>query len=243
MCTVSFIPCAEHFIFTSNRDEHLSRAVALAPQVNTFDEVTILFPKDAKAGGTWFAANQWGHVCVLLNGGFVKHTSTGNYAKSRGLVLLDIAKQEFPTQYYKSLSLQNIEPFTVIVFENKNLTEFRWDGEQKHEKKLSLSEAYIWSSATLYSPEVIALRAAYFKKFLEKNDFSSQAIIDFHTHSYLDKENGFVIDRNTQMKTFSVTQAVRYNHSVAMKHLDLIHHKNYQAILNLKMKNSSSLHE
>lgn len=237
MCTVSFIPCTTHFIFTSNRDEHVSRTSALAPQVVTIDHTEVLFPKDPKAGGTWFAANHWGHVCVLLNGAFVKHQPAKNYAKSRGLVLLDIAKQMHPTNYYESLCLENIEPFTIIIFETDQLTEFRWDGHQKHKKKLSLDEAYIWSSATLYTPEIIAERTHYFEKFLEKKIFTPSAIIHFHTHGYEDIENGFVINRTTQMKTFSVTQAVVFkNETIEMQHFDLLKKNTSKSILQLKGK-------
>jgi len=82
MCTVSFIPSGSQYIITSNRDEHISRPLALQPQEETIGNVKILFPKDAKAGGTWFALSENGSVAVLLNGGFVNHLQLGIMPKA-----------------------------------------------------------------------------------------------------------------------------------------------------------------
>ena len=71
MCTVSFISTGDQYVITSNRDEHISRPLALQPQEETIGSVKVLFPRDPKAGGTWFALNEKGAVAVLLNGGFI----------------------------------------------------------------------------------------------------------------------------------------------------------------------------
>ena len=75
MCTVSFVSVNGHIIITSNRDENIQRPTAAAPDFEMQGQKKIIFPKDAKAGGTWFAACSNGAVAVLLNGAFEKHTA------------------------------------------------------------------------------------------------------------------------------------------------------------------------
>ena len=150
MCTVSFIPVGDKFYITSNRDEKLSRKRALPPAIHEHDGTKILFPKDADAGGTWIAAKENGDVAVILNGAFINHISTPPYRKSRGLILLDILAREKPSAAFSKIDPDEIEPFTIVLLENKSLFEFRWDGNEKYGKKLAKQQSHIWSSATLY---------------------------------------------------------------------------------------------
>lgn len=227
MCTVSYIPKGDSFVFTSNRDEHKSRPPAFVPQEEIINGQKIVFPKDPKAGGTWFAVNERGILAVLLNGAFKKHTPTGNYAKSRGLVVLDIISNKNPKNYLDSIDLLNIEPFTVLVFQEGNLKELRWNGEEKFIKTLDTSKTHIWSSATLYAPAVIEKREALFSSFIEKGNVETTAIIDFHSNNNEDFENGFVINRDTGLKTFSVTQAVLEKSKVTLEHIDMLQEEKY----------------
>lgn len=221
MCTVSFIGLGGQQIITSNRDEHVSRPMAHKPQEQMIAGIKVLFPKDPKAGGTWFALAENGTVGVLLNGGFVNHTPTGNYEKSRGLVLLDIVVSDQPYTFLEEVNLSQIEPFTVVLFTNR-LIEFRWDGHQKYFRPLDKNKNHIWSSATLYTDSVIQHRRNLFQKFLDRNtNISPKDIIDFHSNNNEDFENGFIIDRETGLKTFSVTQTVLNGEETVMRHLDL----------------------
>lgn len=228
MCTVSFIASGGKRLITSNRDEHISRPLALRPQEETIGSVKVLFPKDPKAGGTWFALNENGSVAVLLNGGFVNHVPTGNYARSRGLVLLDVIGSEQPYELLQEMELINIEPFTLVLF-NGSLLEFRWDGHQKYYRPLDVTKNHIWSSATLYKDEVIEHRRNLFQKFLDgKSKITASSVVDFHSNNHDDFENGFIIDRATGLKTFSVTQAVLDEEEIVMRHMDLLNDKFFE---------------
>ena len=225
MCTVSFIASGGRRLITSNRDEHISRPLALQPQEKTIGSVKVLFPKDPKAGGTWFALNENGSVAVLLNGGFVDHVPTGNYARSRGLVLLDVIASEHPYELLQEMELLNIEPFTLVFF-NGDLLEFRWDGHQKYYRPLDAAKNHIWSSATLYNDAVIEHRKNLFEKFIGQNSrITSRKVVEFHSNNHDDFENGFIIDRDSGLKTFSVTQAVLDDEEILMRHLDLLNDK------------------
>jgi len=228
MCTVSFIYSGGRHFITSNRDEHVSRPLALQPQEETIGSAKVLFPKDPKAGGTWFALKENGSVAVLLNGGFVNHVPVGNYARSRGLVLLDVIASEQPYDLLEEMELFNIEPFTLILF-NGSLLEFRWDGHQKYYRPLDATKNHIWSSATLYTDEVIEHRRKLFQKFLDgKTQIAGSSVVDFHSNNHDDLENGFIIDRDSGLKTFSVTQAVLDDDEIVMRHLDLLNDKFFE---------------
>jgi len=228
MCTVSFIASGGWRLITSNRDEHISRPLALQPQEETIGSVKVLFPKDPKAGGSWFALNENGSIAVLLNGGFVNHVPTGNYAKSRGLVLLDVIASQQPYELLQEMELGKIEPFTLVLFNGK-LLEFRWDGHQKYYRPLDAGKNHIWSSATLYKDEVIEHRSNLFRQFIDANSkINPQEVIDFHSNNHNDFENGFIIDRDSGLKTFSVTQAVLDDENIVMRHLDLLNDKFFE---------------
>lgn len=223
MCTVSFISTGKKYILTSNRDEHISRAPALYPDQEIINNCRVIFPKDPQAGGSWFAINENGVTGVLLNGAFHKHTRAGKYSTSRGVVLLNIVSNPTPSFYFSQIELVNIEPFTIILFESGTLLELRWDGVKKYRKELDTNQNYIWSSVTLYDQKAIQKREALFNQFHGMNtNPDEESIIRFHSENYDDLENGFIINRNNKLKTFSITQAIFEETNIIMKHYDLL---------------------
>jgi uncharacterized protein with NRDE domain len=223
MCTVSFVRANDTVIITSNRDEHIQRENAAAPDFYILPNKKIIFPKDARAGGTWFAASNTGEIAVLLNGAFKKHKAQPPYRKSRGLILLEIIEADEPISYFDELNLENIEPFTLIIYQPDSLHELRWDGSDKYNSLLDITGSYIWSSATLYTDDVIRHRQHLFEQFIGVTaNITVEKILDFHMHDQGDTENGFVIDRQTGMKTFSITQAVVNDDTITFLHNDLL---------------------
>ncbi|MEO1013032.1 MAG: NRDE family protein [Bacteroidota bacterium] len=222
MCTVTFIPSEAGTIITSNRDEHISRKATLRFQEDTKNGTKVMYPKDRTAGGTWFAVNEFGTVVVLLNGAFQNHKCTPPYRKSRGLLVLEIISAESPIDLVREMDLGKIEPFTLIIYGDSRLWEFRWDYGRKHLKQLNRAQSYIWSSWTLYDEKAQATRNQYFKDLIaKKEDLDGQEILDFHRQNHGDFENGFVIDRGNGLKTLSVTQAISGNGRCRLSHLDL----------------------
>lgn len=216
---------------TSNRDEHISRPGSFVPKLETINNCKVIFPKDPKAGGTWIAINENGVGAVLLNGAFERHIRKESYAKSRGLVLLDIVSSENPVSILETIDLQDIEPFTLVLFDGSELIELRWDENRKHIKKLDINKKHIWSSTTLYSKDAIVYREQLFDQFISQNKvFTKDNIIAFHSNNNNDYENGLVINRNDLLKTFSITQLVFKQNNVELYHQDLL--KNEQQTLN-----------
>ena len=197
------------------------------PKEETINNCKVIFPKDPKAGGTWIAVNENGIGAVLLNGAFERHIRKESYAKSRGLVLLDIVSSENPVSILETIDLQDIEPFTLVLFNGSELIELRWDEIRKHIKKLDINKKHIWSSSTLYSKDAIAYREQLFGQFISQNKiFTKDNIIAFHSNNNNDYENGLVINRNDLLMTFSITQLVFHQNNVELNHLDLLKKEN-----------------
>ena len=224
MCTVSFVYSQDKIIITSNRDEKVIRPNAIPPKEHTINGKSIFFPKDPKAGGTWFAVDCYGTVLVLLNGAEEKHEVKLPYRKSRGLIVLDIISSESPKDFWSQVDLENIEPFTLILYQNNQLFQLRWNGNQKESISLDLNKKHIWSSATLYPKEIRAKRSDWFYTFLDQNlAISETELLNFHRYTEEEnQENGLVINRQETMKTLSITQCAIENNKVVILHSDLI---------------------
>ncbi len=224
MCTVSFINNNGVVIITSNRDEKVIRPGALAPRNYCVNGKNIMYPKDQKAGGTWFAVDENGTVLVLLNGGIKKHDSLFLYRKSRGLIALDIISNASPKDFWNEINLEDIEPFTLVLYQKEELYELIWDGITKWKTLLDVTKNHIWSSVTLYSEEIRKNRSRWFFDFLkDKNEVSTLDMLDFHRNTQNDdSENGLIINRENTLKTLSVTQVVIKQNKGTMKYFDLI---------------------
>lgn len=198
MCTVSFVAANGKIIITSNRDEKVIRPSAIEPKNYSVNNKNIIFPKDSKAGGTWFAVDESGTILVLLNGANEKHQVELPYRKSRGLIVLDMIGSLSPKDFWKEINLENIEPFTLVLFQNNALFQLQWNGNEKETAALDANKNHIWSSATLYSKDIRENRSNWFYDFLESNPIvSEKEMFQFHRYTEPEnQENGLVINRN-----------------------------------------------
>lgn len=230
MCTVTFIPVKDKYFITSNRDEKKLRKEALPPKAYSVGDARIMFPKDTDAGGTWIAMHENGNAVVLLNGGFVKHVPAPPYKKSRGIVLLEIISDAKPFAQFQQTPLSGIEPFTLVLFDNDNLYECRWDGNEKHAKHLDKTKPHMWSSVTLYDTAVIQKRQHWFREWLLQNPFPSMEEI-FHFHLFAgdgDHHNDLRMNRDGIMLTLSATGIEINNEKGIMHYHDLQNNKLYK---------------
>jgi uncharacterized protein with NRDE domain len=230
MCTVSFVNNNGKIIITSNRDEQVVRPNAIAPDFYTINNKKILFPKDAKAGGTWFAVTENGKVIVLLNGAKEKHQfKTNYYQKSRGLIVLDLISSDNILEAWNKISLEKVEPFTLVVYEGKQLFQLQWDEIHKDRVKLDIAQNHIWSSATLYSKEIRTQRSQWFYDFIASNkDISELDLFNFHTKTEAENlEFGLIINRNNALKTISVSQVIIEDNEITFDYHDLIANQSF----------------
>ncbi|MDP2415649.1 NRDE family protein [Daejeonella sp.] len=223
MCTVSYIPTADGIIITSNRDENLSRACVFPPSTENFGKYQLFFPKDPESAGSWIVIKNSGEVAVLLNGAFENHIKLKSYRKSRGLILLDIMRVKSPEQAFDKINLSEIENFTLLLYKNRRLLEYRWDGFQKHKESKNADIPHIWSSVTLYPHPVREQRELWFSSWLKnESDIDQQKIIQFH-HSagHEDEENGLVMKRDNNISTISISSVKINSTEIIMSHEDL----------------------
>lgn len=236
MCTVTFIPAKEAVYITHNRDEKKLRARAVPPQLYTIKNFQLVFPRDGHAGGSWIALHQNGGAAVLLNGAFTKHQHQPPYRKSRGLAFLDILTGSDLFLSYQQISLEAIEPFTVILWTGTALYECRWDGTQKHIKSLDASQSYSWSSATLYDADVIEKRNNWFTTWLQQHPQPAmEDIINFHLFGGEgDAHNDLRMNRDGITLTVSITALKIQPYIGLMQYLDLQDNNSYQQALSFK---------
>jgi Transport and Golgi organisation 2 len=224
MCTVTYLPTANGYFLTSNRDEKNTRSKALLPEKYTINNTTLLFPKDIDAGGTWITLKENGDALCLLNGAFNTYVHTNKYTVSRGKVVLQIASSPNMASAFNEIDLQKTAPFTLLLITNYTLLECRWDGEVKYSKLLNGSIPHIWSSATLYNKEQQQKRKNWFATWLTQNNNPSlYSLFNFHKNTGDgDKENDLVINRNNKLFTVSITGILVDAEKYVMHYTDLI---------------------
>ena len=205
MCTVVFIPKGDKYFFASLRDESPLRPTAVVPDIYKEEGTDILSPIDAMAGGTWLGVTASGRVIILLNGGFEKHERKANYQKSRGLVVAELLASNFPVVNWNLMDMYGVEPYTLVVLNEGKLFQLVWDGEKKHGLMLKPNQPYIWSSATLYDDHARTYKSELFQQWIGMNSpVSSLSLFNFFK-LFADSDNGFIINRNEQIKTLSYT--------------------------------------
>ncbi|MDF2552949.1 MAG: hypothetical protein K0R77_2224 [Chryseobacterium sp.] len=234
MCTVTYFSLKNKIVLTSNRDEKPNRS---AQEIH--HEKGVFYPKDATKNGTWFVVSENGNAIVLLNGAFENHQRQAEYRKSRGLIVLDLIEEKNIFNSIELIDLENIEPFTLAIFQQKQLAEFRWNGSERHFKMLDSNRPQIWSSATLYDESAREKRKQIFQKFLLKKTISEETIWDFHHQKTDDLENGITIKRQNTIQTISTTQLV-ISAEMTIKHYDRLNPDSQPEKISLKNESQTS---
>lgn len=224
MCTVTFLPHQKGFILTSNRDEWSSRKPAELPKKYHIHGKSVYFPKDQQAGGTWIAVGQQ-HTLCLLNGAFERHTSQPPYRLSRGLMLLDFFRYDDIDNFSESYDFTGIENFTLVMVKHDRLQlqEIRWDGKELHVNRKDVEKKHIWSSCTLYEPEIIEQRTKWFQDWQEKNPvYDVSKIMHFHKFGGSgDVANDIMMNRENKVRTVSITSVKKTSSESRIYYMDV----------------------
>jgi len=239
MCTVSFLPTANGFVFTSNRDEKPNRPTD-APKWSLVEKIAMLYPKDLEKNGTWFAVSEQNRCVCLLNGAFHNHKKEHNYTKSRGLFpLLSLSTRL--SHFLNNFSLEGVEPFTLIHVDYQKLNQIElvelvWDGKEKYLCHLDSQQKHLWSSSTLYDAEIKEKRIQYFTNlFADIGAQNADKIWDFHNSKpFNDPTSDFILKRPDSIQTVSITQFVCQAENQVLKYFD--YQKQTEKITNLMEK-------
>ncbi|NIJ52277.1 NRDE family protein [Dyadobacter arcticus] len=224
MCTVSYLPGQSGFILTSSRDEKITRPIARLSDPVMIHDHEVTFPQDPLGQGTWIASSNTRTVC-LLNGAFKSHKPRPPYKHSRGLVVLHAFDYFSLQSFAENYNFNGLEPFTLLLIEVGELLVLRWDGSQLFVTEKNPSQKHIWSSATLYKPEIIKKRQDWFDRWISSTEeLSLDSIRKFHlTAGDGDPENAIRMRRDNLYETVSLTSVVRSGTEMDMIYEDLIH--------------------
>jgi len=235
MCTATYLPNATGgFVLTHSRDEQAVRRPACPPQTDTFGGHTVLFPQDPQSSGTWIASSGQLTLC-LLNGAVRAHQPQPPYRHSRGLVIPHFFSFVSVDAFVAEYDFSNIEPFTLLVCQTDRLAELRWNGNRTAVQELDPAQPHIWSSVTLYGPDVVARREGWFRQWLlQKPNPSVAEIRNFHqTAGADDPENGLRMNRDGKLLTLSLSSVVQPGNAADgyMLYEDFTQHTRYQTNL------------
>lgn len=227
MCTVSFIPRSDGFIFSSTRDEVIHRET-ISPAFYQVSGKNLIFPKDKLSNGTWIASDGDQLSVCLLNGAWSNHQKQTNYKMSRGMIPLKVFEYSDFEAFRNGFDFDQIEPFTLIGLQEADssihLQELRWDGMETHLHQVDASIPHLWSSYTLYPPHIQEKRNTLFKKFLrESAPISQKQIQQFHLQKNIhDPDSSLLLHTAKGPKSVSLTQLVRNCSSLDLLYLDLL---------------------
>lgn len=225
MCTVTYLPLNNgDFILTSNRDETPLRKT-IPPKTYFENDVELTYPKDELAGGTWIGTSNKDRLVCLLNGGFENHKRKLPYKMSRGIIVKQILSSDDTVAYIKQFNFDNIEPFTLILIDwNINLKTYElvWDGTEKHFSELP-QEPRIWSSSTLYTSEMKALRKKWFSDWLSQNlKFNQANILAFHNNESFGTKETSIKMKRAFVETVSISSIYKKNNIIDFKYFDVL---------------------
>lgn len=135
-----------------NRDELLTRPVALPPRVFERSGIDVVYPREP-SGGAWIACNGQGNLLALLNWNASESRNLSEKHRTRGLVipqLVALPDLSATDSHFQEMNLDGLFPFRLIgVFRSeKVVNEWRWDGAAKQSLRLSWVRKH-WLSSSL----------------------------------------------------------------------------------------------
>jgi uncharacterized protein with NRDE domain len=177
-------------------------------------EVSMLYPTDSLAGGTWFGSNHSGLVIALLNR-YQAHNPHGY--KSRGLLIPSFLNHWSSAEMIHNLSAQSLRdynPFDLIASDNKQTWHLSWDGNTVITVQQT-EDFFAFSSSGIDTKNTIAHRISLFKQWQgsldEKVDVFSMAnsvLHQFHLYQCIGAEKKSVLMDRDEAHTKSICQVI-----------------------------------
>jgi hypothetical protein len=151
MCTLTFVPAEDGYLVGMNRDELLTRPVALPPKVFERSGIEMVYPQEP-SGGAWIACNSQGNLLSLLNWNRSESHNLGEKRGTRGFViphLIGLPDLSTTDSHFQQMNLDGLFPFRLIgVFRSeRTINEWRWDGGGKRKMEFSWFRNHWFSSS------------------------------------------------------------------------------------------------
>jgi len=132
MCTLTFIPKPNGYLLGMNRDERLTRELALSPVPITTASLSAVYPRES-GGGTWIGSNAAGITFALLNQNPGPQASVKE--RSRGEIipaLMESAHFSEAMRRFQQTDLRRLLPFVLVgIFPAEQIiSQCQWDGNE-----------------------------------------------------------------------------------------------------------------
>ena len=132
MCTLTFIPKPQGYLLGMNRDERLTRELALPPAQVTASSLPAVYPRES-GGGTWIGSNAAGITFALLNQN--PGPQSPMKERSRGEIIPALMESmRFPhaMRRFQQLDLRGMLPFVLIgIFPAEQIiSQCQWEGNE-----------------------------------------------------------------------------------------------------------------
>jgi uncharacterized protein with NRDE domain len=209
MCCLTIVKTPNHnIVFTHNRDEQWSRQTrGTFVQEYRFEYNKIWMPKDSLVDGTWIGSDGT-RAAAILNGYKKNHLKKEKYRASRGTIIPKLLKETHTQKFMESFDPSGMEPFTLIVADNKKyITEIGWDEKEIHLTKHDIESPLIFSSFTLYDDDVQQKRKNLFLSLVTTQS-NHDNLWQFH-ETKGDNHGSFInVDYNNEISTVAISQIV-----------------------------------
>ncbi len=229
MCTVTIIKMqGDGLRIVESRDESPLRAPAIPPELRVIDGVRVLLPLDAKAGGTWIAANDRGVVMTLLNFNQRPANETLPGRTSRGQVILGAASSDDIDGVMANtsgLDLGGMSPFRLVAAQGETILEGRWDGRDFEIRQHTLTRGVDGAPGTAcfassgLGDVLVAPRLELWKKWSIAREVTSALQDEYHRHQWPDRPEISVKMKRAEAETVSITTVeVRPDDAIEMRY-------------------------
>jgi hypothetical protein len=210
MCTVSIVPMDNGFRLLCNRDESVTRGLAVEPQRHDVGSTSAVFPIDPDGGGTWIGVNADGVVMALLNRSSAQHAGPRRSdLRSRGAIipaLLRCGSLSKAVQAAGALEPHDFAPFQLVAIHGRAVTTVIWNGNGALQatQTIPLIQPLLFTSSSVADTPVEPPRR---RLFLEMVTNAPDSWLEgqgrFHRHQWPDRRNISVCMERSDARTVS----------------------------------------
>lgn len=245
MCTVSVIHLSGAVLrLVCNRDELLTRPIALPPQRREYGERTALLPIDPQSDGTWIAANDAGLMFALLNqrlGWPARHVPP----RSRGDIIpsvLHCSRVDDVIRRVQQSDATLFGPFRLVVVSHEGGGEIHSDGRRVTRRRWSLAKLpFLATSSSLGDELVGPPRRELFDRLITFGESSRESQDTFHNHDWPDRPYVSVRMSRADARTVSTTTIELSRDSITMQYDDCVTRQNDELVRTLTRDRAACL--
>ena len=210
MCTVSIVPLDNGFRLVCNRDESVSRGLAVEPQRHDFGSTSAVFPIDPDGGGTWIGFNGDGLVMAILNRSAAQHTGPRRPGlRSRGAIIPALLRcRSLPEAVRAAGELEptDFAPFQLVAIQGHAVSTLIWDGDGALQttEGIPLTQPLLFTSSSLADTPVEPPRRRLFvASVINTPDSWLEGQRRFHRHQWPDRQDISVCMERSGARTVS----------------------------------------